>query len=397
MTAAMPRAAGDAGRRHEGTLPASSLPRVLHVTGGRVYGGIESHLRALASAAPADDRQAFALAFDGRLGNELRASRAATFVVGDESLRVRDPASIARARRRLREAIAEWRPDVLLFHGPWSYALLGSRRTCGNRPRVLAAHGARMPRHWADLMTRLRGVDGLTANSAWTLDSYANVFPGVPRGVLHPAVPAPVAAHERSRDAIRASLGAGAAPVVVLAARMEAGKGHAPFIEALARLATIPWHAWIVGGAQAAAERPYVAALERLIHERGLASRVQLLGQRDDVPALLAAADVYCQPNLEPEPFGVSLVEALWAGRPVVASAAGGPLEIVDDSCGRLVPPGDVASLAGALRSLLDDAALLRTLGAGARPRAHDLSEPARQRVRLLDWLAAVLAMRGPR
>lgn len=397
MTSATPRAAGTAGQRHEGTLVAPSLPRVLHVTGGRVYGGIESHLRALALAAPGDDRQGFALAFDGRLGNELRASRSATFIVGDERLRVRDPKSIARARRRLREAIAEWGPDVLLFHGPWSYALLGSRRSCGHRPRVLAAHGARMPRHWADLMTRLRGVDGLTANSAWTLHSYANVFPGVPRGVMHPAVPAPIAAHERARDATRASLGAGDAPVIVLAARMEAGKGHAPFIEALARLETTPWHAWIVGGAQAGRERPYVAALERLIRERGLASRVHLLGQRDDVAALLAAADVYCQPNLDPEPFGVSLVEALWAGRPVVASAAGGPLEIVDDTCGRLVPAGDVASLAGALRSLLEDPALLRTLGAGARPRARALSEPARQRARMLDWLAAVLATRGSR
>ena len=52
------------------------------------------------------------------------------------------------------------------------------------------------------------------------------------------------------------------------------------------------------------------------------------------MPALLAAADLFCQPNTAPEPFGLSLVEALQAGLPVVTSGIGGACEIVDASCG---------------------------------------------------------------
>ena len=97
-----------------------------------------------------------------------------------------------------------------------------------------------------------------------------------------------------------------------------------------------------MGGAQRDAEIAYVDELRRRIDEAGLAERVQLLGARDDARAVIAAADIYCQPNLEPEPFGLSLVEAMYAGLPVVTSAAGGALEIVDETCGVLTAPGDV-------------------------------------------------------
>ena len=60
-----------------------------------------------------------------------------------------------------------------------------------------------------------------------------------------------------------------------------------------------------------------------------------------DVPRLLAAADIHCQPNISPEPFGIAFIEALAAGLPVVTSAIGGAIEIVDDTCGRLVPASD--------------------------------------------------------
>jgi glycosyltransferase involved in cell wall biosynthesis len=97
------------------------------------------------------------------------------------------------------------------------------------------------------------------------------------------------------------------------------------------------------------------------------------------MPAVLAASDVYCQPNLEPEPFGLSLVEAMYAGLPVVTTAAGGALEIVDETCGELPTAGDAAGVAEALRRLIDDPARRARLGAAGQQRAGELCDPRRR------------------
>ncbi len=83
---------------------------------------------------------------------------------------------------------------------------------------------------------------------------------------------------------------------------------------------------------------------------------VHWLGVRADVPDLMADLDVFVLPSTEPEPFGLVVVEALASGTPVVATAAGGPLEIlagVPPTVGRLVPPGDATALADAIDGLL--------------------------------------------
>jgi glycosyltransferase involved in cell wall biosynthesis len=85
---------------------------------------------------------------------------------------------------------------------------------------------------------------------------------------------------------------------------------------------------------------------------------VHWLGPRGDVPEVLADLDVFVQVSTQPEPFGLVLVEALATGVPVVAGAAGGPLEILSEpaagpAAGRLVTPGDAAALAGAVLALL--------------------------------------------
>ena len=78
---------------------------------------------------------------------------------------------------------------------------------------------------------------------------------------------------------------------------------------------------------------PTPAELKAIADRGGVADRVRFLGQRSDVPRLMAAADVFCQPNAGPEPFGVVFVEALYAGLPVVTSAFGGAVEVVERPC----------------------------------------------------------------
>ena len=116
--------------------------------------------------------------------------------------------------------------------------------------------------------------------------------------------------------------------------------------------------------------------LVTLVDQLDLTERVRFLGSRDDARDVIAASDVYCQPNLEPEAFGLSLIEAMYARLPVVTSAAGGALEIVDDTCGELTPLGDAGAVADALARLIADPARRDSLGDAGRHRARALCAP---------------------
>jgi glycosyltransferase involved in cell wall biosynthesis len=144
-----------------------------------------------------------------------------------------------------------------------------------------------------------------------------------------------------------------------------------------------------IAGAALPGDPPeYEAALRERAAQPDLVGRVRLLGSVADPREPMAAAHVlmHCADH---EPFGLVLVEALAAGRPVVASAAGGPVEIVTPACGRLYPPGDVEAGAAALRAVLDEPALR----AGARARARDFDGAAAARA----FAAAVEAVAGGR
>ena len=178
--------------------------------------------------------------------------------------------------------------------------------------------------------------------------------------------------------------------------RLEPWKGNREALEALAALRDVDgWKYWIVGGPQRDSDERYFRELKEIARHHGVTDRVRFVGERSDVPALLQAADIYCQPNTLPEPFGISLVEAQGAGLPVVTSAFGGALEIVDDTCGLLVAPHDIDALAVALRRLLSDASLRARLGQAARARASALCDHGRQMQRIHDVLSSVVSRRG--
>jgi glycosyltransferase involved in cell wall biosynthesis len=131
--------------------------------------------------------------------------------------------------------------------------------------------------------------------------------------------------------------------------------------------------------------------LQAQARELNITDRVKFLGQRADVRRLLVAADIHCQPNTSPEPFGIAFVEALYAGLPVVTTAIGGGLEIVDESCGRLVAPNDAIALSQVLGSLMANPGERADLAAGGRSRALALCDPARQLTRLHDLLSGLV------
>jgi glycosyltransferase involved in cell wall biosynthesis len=174
------------------------------------------------------------------------------------------------------------------------------------------------------------------------------------------------------------------AVVIVQASRMEEWKGHRLLIDALHLLRDLPgWVCWIVGGAQRLQESVYLQRLKTLAVRREVSDRVRFLGQRMDVARLFSAADIYCQPNIGAEPFGIAFVEALSAGLPVVATALGGAAEIVNRSCGVMVEAGDAQLLADELRKLINDQNERQRLSANGPERAAHLCDPRRQLNRL--------------
>ena len=120
-----------------------------------------------------------------------------------------------------------------------------------------------------------------------------------------------------------------------------------------------------------AGDGPDRPALEAEIDRLGLSDHVELLGTRDDVPELLASSDVFVLSS-DSEGLPMSVLEAMAAGLPVIASAVGGVPEAVrDGETGALVPPGDSAALARALRRLVADPALRERLGDAGRRRVE--------------------------
>jgi glycosyltransferase involved in cell wall biosynthesis len=356
--------------------------RLLHVHSGNLYGGIETMLVTLARhrrLAPGLD-QSFALCFEGRLAGELRDTGVEVAELG--AARARNPASVVRARRRLRARLAGGRFDRVLVHASGAHALFAGTGTRAGVPLVGWVHGGAGGRHWLERLARRNPPALAIANSRHTATAVPKLFPGVPVTVIHPplAPPDPVADAERRR--LRDELGAAPGEaVVVQVSRMEVLKGHVVHLEALGRLADRPgWRCWMVGGGERPAERALDERLRRRAGELGIGDRVQWLGERRDVPRLLAAADLFCQPNTAPEAFGLAYVEALYAGLPVVATDLGGASEIVTAECGRLVPRGEpetvVPALAEALGELLADPGLRARLGAAGPARARALCHP---------------------
>ena len=372
--------------------------RVLHVSGGNLYGGVERIITSLATfraLRPSMD-PVFGLAFDGRQADELRAAGTPPRLLG--GARLSRPLSVLRSRQALGRVIDELRPDAVVCHNPWPLVVFGPVAKRRRIPLAVWVHGELRGDSVLERLARRVRPDIIIANSHFTASGADAVFPHVPRAVVY----APTRFHTPERAArsrVRAALGAGNGTVVILqASRIEPGKGHLAHVDALRSLGTNrDWRAWFAGGAQQPRERTLMEKLHARVAEQGIADRVQFLGERTDVDDLLAGADVFCQPNASPDAFGLSFVEALAAGVPVVTTRMGGAVEVVDESCGVLVPPNDSRALEQALSRLVDDAEYRRRLGAAGPPKARALCDPS---VRMADLEAALrtaIARSGPR
>jgi glycosyltransferase involved in cell wall biosynthesis len=365
--------------------------RILHLCAGNLFGGVERVLTTIAQQrrSALGMEPVFGLCFPGRLRDDLEES--GVEVINFGPVRLSRPWTVFRARRALRRSIRELEIDVVATHGFWSHAVFAPSIRRVGTPLAFYAHGPFGEQRWLDRLGSRSAPDVLLANSRFTADSFAGAFPGVRREVI--GLPSPTAElNGDSRTTLRNAMGSSAdAVVIVMASRIEPLKGHAVLLEALSRLKRKSnWKCWIVGGAQRPEEERLLESLKAKSREFGIDGRVRFLGSRCDVADVLRAADVYCQPNTLPEAFGLSFIEALDAGLPVVTSRLGGPQEFLDDSCAILTRPGDVQKVADALELLIEDPDLRRRLGGNGPARARSVCEPSERLAALQNALESV-------
>ena len=199
----------------------------------------------------------------------------------------------------------------------------------------------------------------------------AGVPSGTERVIPYGIDPAP---YERmDRSTARRGLGLPLdTPVLLCPARLDPQKNHAVLLHAFAQVhARIPAaQLWLAGGAQLAPPG-YVDGLHTLAGELDMTRSVKWLGVRDDMPRLMAAADLVTLAS-DWEGLGLVVLEAMAAARPVVATAVGGVPELVrSEETGLLVPPRDPIGLAAAVSRLLDDPAAATRMGEAGRTRLN--------------------------
>lgn len=176
--------------------------------------------------------------------------------------------------------------------------------------------------------------------------------------------------------------------MVVSVSRHDPRKGIEVLLRALAELCrdAVPFRAIVLGPGT------LLEAHRRLARRLGLDGAVSMPGRVDDVGPYLKTADVYVLPSLAEASGSVSVLEALQAGIAVVASACDGlPEDLTDGRDALLVPPGDAAALATALRTAVADDALRSRLAAAGRRRYEERFSAQG----LIDALAAVYAELG--
>lgn len=176
------------------------------------------------------------------------------------------------------------------------------------------------------------------------------------------------------------------AEVVAVIAQLTEWKGQDTAIRALAEIRRrrpaaillIVGERLFTAGATRLDNHAYEQGLHALVQELALDSSVRFLGAREDVWRVLAATDVLFVPSHE-EPFGLTVIEGMAMERAVVATARGGPAEVIADGVnGRLVPPRDVTGWAEAAIELLADDELRHRIGVAARERVLAGFTPAR-------------------
>jgi glycosyltransferase involved in cell wall biosynthesis len=345
--------------------------KVLQVCSARVIGGGEKHLADLARGLDARGHEVYAAL---RAGSGLRSLLPMVPERNILRLRATGPLNVANAFR-LARFIRERKIEIIHAHIARDYL-----------PAALAAKlagrvGLVITRHVLFPLRKLHGkmlkrVDGVVAVSHAVADALRaqDIFDPARIVVIHNGIDLErFARNGTARDSLRGFIKPGNSFLVGMVGHLAPIKGQDEFIRAAAivtsRRADVTF---IIAGEDKSRTGENRRRLERLIGELGLSDRVHLLGWVDDVPALLSALDLLVSPSRS-EPFGLSIVEGMACGAPLIATMSEGAREILEDGVtGLLLPSGSPEELAGAIVRLLDDEEGRRSLSARALAAVRD-------------------------
>ncbi|MEA2684643.1 MAG: hypothetical protein QOK05_2971 [Chloroflexota bacterium] len=356
---------------------------VLYVLASSDLGGSESALMSWMSRLPelGWDTGAVFVQKEGRLAAGLRARGAA--VVTGSGGRFRNPVAYGRDIVTLTSLIRRTRPRLVYSSGAKAHLYGGVAAALTRTPAVWFAHDYPGGSGWVRPATRVPGR--IYANSEGTAAAYRPLLGRTPGVVYPPTEVERFGLDETARSGFRAELGAGPEETVFgYVGRLQRQKGVETFIAALAaaRQSEPRVRGVVVGSALQGMDEAYEGELRHAAASLGLdeAGLRFIAFQPDPRPALCGIDCLVLTPRL-PEGFGLSVIEAMAAGRWVIATAEGGPLETVTATTGELVTPRDVDAVTTAILRFAREPKLRRgALSEGPR-RSRDFGAAASARL----------------
>ncbi len=337
--------------------------RLLLVITLAAIGGAQNHVLDLAEELAGDHEITLAVGEDGPLVDAVRRLGHRVEVVPELGRSI-DPFRDGRAVAALGRLIDDVDPDLVHAHS--SKAGLVARLAARRRsvPCLFTAHGwvfapnvppATRAAVWASELTGARLGTGVVCVSERDAD-LARRWLGLPddRTWVVPYGIVPDAPMARPADG---------PPTILMPARFQQQKDHRTLLEAVARLRHLDFEVHLAG------DGPLRPEMEALARSLGIERRVVFLGDRADVPDLLAGSQI-CALSTNYEGLPISILEAMRAGLPVVATDVGGVAEeVVDGVTGRVVAHADVGGLADAVAELVADPERRERMGRAGRDR----------------------------
>jgi glycosyltransferase involved in cell wall biosynthesis len=268
------------------------------------------------------------------------------------------------------------RHDVIYANSQKAFVLSAFAAKIARRPLIWHLHDIISGVHFGAMQRRVQVTLANFCASKVVMPSQACADAFIAEGgkaALVAVVPngLDVTPEAKSPAEVRRELDLPDGPLVGVFSRLAAWKGQHVVLQALA---CAPGVSCIIAGDALFGEQAYAGRLKQMVSDLNLGDRVHFLGQRSDVPRLMSAVDAVIHPSIDPEPFGRTLVEAMLAGVPVIATDAGAASDILEAGrAGTLVPPGDADALAAAIVRIISRPPELaaQLAYADARARTH--------------------------